>query len=376
MKQYKHFIVFCLFLALIASGCSSSAETNEDNQEESEQLIRITQEQFDSENIELGELTSHLFEDRVQCNGYIMAPPNGLAQVSTPISGIVESINCTLGDYVSKGEVLSLLSSNELMVIQQDFAETAARLKQITADYERSKTLFSEKIGSEKDFLAIESEYKAMSARYNALKIRLSSLRLDVAKIEDGVLYSVFPIIAPISGYISEINLVMGQYTEQQKSLIEIVDVNKLQLQISVFQDDIDKLKRGQSISFNTLGASSSIHTATLISIGKTINPDSKTVQCIAKITDEGVNTFINLSYIEASVIVNVTEAKSLPNEAILKSGNGNYVFLLDKIENDIYYLRKLKVNIGKVTDDFSEITDEGFKGQVLVKGVYNLQSE
>ena len=376
MKQYYSIIAVFMIIALIGTGCGNSPETNADSPGEANQLISITQDQVDSESIELGELTTQIFEESVNCNGYIMAPANGMAQISTPISGIVETINCKLGDFVKKGEVLCLLSSNELMVIQQDFAETSAILSRLKTDYERSKTLFNEKIGAEKDFLAIESEYKATTAKYNALKIRLESLRLNITKIEGGELYSAFPVVSPIKGYISDMNIVLGQFAEQQKNLIEIVDVNQLQLQISVFQDDIDKLKTGQNISFSSLGEHALHHYATLISIGKTVNLESKTILCIAKIKNSDGFNFINNSYVEASVTVNDSEAKALPNEAILKSDNDYYVFVVEKSENGVYYLQKVKVNIGRISKGFSEIINGEFDGKVLVKGVYNLQSE
>ena len=304
MKLYKSNLAFLLLLVLIPPGCSNTSVTNGDIESETEQLIRITQEQVISEEIELGEPTSHIFEESFTCNGYIMAPANGMAQISTPVSGIVEAVNCALGDYVNKGEVLCLLSSNDLMVIQQEFAETSAKLKQLKADYERSKTLFDEKIGAEKDFLAVESDYKAMTAKYNSLKIRLEMLSLDVTKIIEGKLYSSFPVVAPIMGYITNMNLLLGQFIEQQQSLVEIIDINQLQLQLSIFEDNIAKLRTGQNVQFNSVGETSSTHSATVTSIGKTINPESRTIMCIANISDEDGVRFINGAYIEASVIV------------------------------------------------------------------------
>jgi len=376
MKQYKYYFAILLLSGFIITGCSNSSETNGDTESETEQLIRITQEQVVSEGIELGEPTTRIFEESFTCNGYIMSPANGMAQISTPISGIVETVNCALGDYVNKGEVLCLLSGNDLMVIQQEFAETSAKLKQLKADYERSKILFDEKIGAEKDFLAVESNYKAMTAKYNSLKIRLALLRLDVTKISEGKLYSSFPVVAPIGGYITNMNLLIGQFIEQQQYLIEIIDINQLHLQLSVFEDNISKLRTDQSVQFNSVGEPVLIHSGTLISIGRTINPESRTIQCIAKINNEDGVRFIHRAYINASVIIDKSEARALPNEAIIKSDNDYYVFVIEISENEIYYIRKVKVAIGRVSDGFSEIISGEFPGKVLISGIYNLQSE
>ena len=373
MRRYDFIMAVYILMVLITIGCTKTSKTSENVPSETNHLLQITQKQFESDSMRTGEVTIRNFQDEVQCNGYITAPVNGMAQISTKISGIVETIHCSQGDYVKKGQILCMLSSNELIILQQDFAETSAILKRLKADYERSKALFNKKIGAEKDFIAIESEYKAMMAKYQSLKLRLELLKLNVSKIETGKLYSVISIIAPINGYITNLNIVLGQFIEPQKYLIEIINVNQLQLQLSVFENELNKLNIGQNIKFNSLGEPNSIHYATLSSVGKTINLESKTIQCIAKIKNE--HSFINNSYIEARIIVNQREARALPNEAILKSGKDYYVFIVEKSDNQIYYLRKVNVNIGSVSNGFSEIIVDGDLTKIVTRGVYNLQT-
>ena len=84
----------------------------------------------------------------------------------------------------------------------------------------------------------------------------------------------------------------------------------------------------------------------------------------------------INQSFIEALLSVNSSEAVALPSEALIKSGKDYYVLLLEKSDNDAYYLRRQKVNIGRTSKGFTEISDSIDLTKVLVKGVYNLSAE
>ena len=364
--------LFTLML-FIAAGCGNQSTTVPETEAESADMIEISIAQFEGDSMKTGEISIQKFEDEVICNGNITAPANGIAQISTPISGIVESISCSMGDYVQKGKILCMISSNELMVIQQEYAETAARLKQLKTEYERSKSLFDEKIGAEKDFIATESEYKVMLSKYQSLKLRLQLFKLNISKIEAGELYSLFPVISPINGYITSQNMVLGQFIEQQKSLVEIVDINQLQLQLSVFEKETGKLKTGQNILFKTMGEATAEHSAMLTSISKTIDPVSKTILCLARITDKkGVN-LVNRSYIEARITVNQKEANALPSEAILKSGKEYFVYVVEKSDKQVYVLRKQKVEIGKTSNGFTEIIGNPDFTKVLIKGVYNL---
>jgi cobalt-zinc-cadmium efflux system membrane fusion protein len=373
MKKYTRIIAFVTATVLIFSGCGGSSKPDEEANVESETLIQVTREQFSADSMVIGEVIRRNFEDEVTCNGLITAPANGIAQISTPVSGIIESIHCAMGDNVRKGQILAMISSNELMAIQQEFTESSAKLKRLKLDYERSKSLYDEKIGSEKDFISTESEYKSMLSKYNSLKLRLEILKLDISKIEAGNLYAEFPLISPISGHITSQNMVLGQFTEQQKSLVEIIDISQLQLQLSVFENDADKLKIGQTVRFNTLGNKSLCNFATIASISRTINPETKTILCIARIaSNEGIN-LINHSYVEARIALNKREANALPSEAILKSGKEYFVFVVEKSDNQSYSLQKMRVEIGAVSDGYTEITGNPSLTKVLVKGVYNL---
>lgn len=316
MRRYNLINAMFIVLLFITFGCADTSNPNEAVISETDHLIQITQKQFESDNMEIGEVTI------------------------------------------------------------QNFIETSAILKRLKADYERSRALFNEKIGAEKDLIAIESEYEAMMAKHQLLKLRLELLKLNVSKIEAGELYAAFPVIAPINGHITSLNIVLGQFIELHKNLIEIVDVNQLQLQLSVFENDIKKLKTGQRIEFNSMGETDSIHYAILFSTGKTINMESMTIQCIAKIENKDKVMFINHSYIEAAIIVNQRKANALPNDAILKSGQDNFVFVVEKSNNQGYYLRKVKVNIGSVSKGFSEIIDGESLTKVITNGVYNLHTD
>jgi cobalt-zinc-cadmium efflux system membrane fusion protein len=373
MKSCSSLMNISVALFIFLTGCGKSSKTIEEAKPETDNLVKITINQFKSDSMAIGTLSKQSFEDVVKCNGYISASSNGMAQISTPIAGIVESVNCSMGSYVKKGQMVCLVSGNDFMSLQQEFTETSARLKRLKSDYERSKSLFDEKIGAEKDFIATESEYKAMKARYLSLKLRLELLKLNIAKIEAGDLYASFSVYSPINGYITKQNLVLGQYIEQQKLLVEIIDVSQLQVQLSVFEKDIVKLKPGQTVNYKTTGEYSFNNKATLVSIGRAVNPDTKTVTCIGTISNGQLVNLINQSYIEAHIVVNSSEAKALPSEALLKSGKDYFVMLVEKSDNEAYYLRKQKVSIGRISKGYTELTGDTDFTKMLIKGVYNL---
>lgn len=375
MKSYNLFII-CFLMFFVFSRCGQGGKPVEGKTDENSRLLAISQNQFETNKMEIGEIITSTFSEEIKCTGYIKAPAGAMAQLSSPVAGTVETVNCLIGDFVKKGQVLCTLYNNDVIVLQQELVETSARLKRLKSDYERSKSLLTEKISAEKDFMAIESEYKAMNARYLSIKLRLQTLKLNIAKIEEGEPVVTFPVTAPLSGFITAQNVTLGQFVEQQKNIMEIVDVSQLHLQLSVYESALSRLKPGQDIYFRTTGEKDTVHRAVLTSVGKAIEPESRSIQCIAKIEKEVDPHFVNNAYVDASVVVNQVRAKALPNEAFMKSGPDYYVFAVSKVENQNYYLKKIKVRTGKTSGGLTEIIDDAPPGRIITRGAFNLKNE
>ncbi len=128
-----------------------SADTND---------IVITRDQFTASAMELGTPEATVFHEVISANGNVIASPDGNALVSVMISGRVKNPEVLPGDLVKKGQVLFLLESNEIINIQQEYAEIISQLKYTRLNYERVKALSEESITSKKEFFAAENDYK------------------------------------------------------------------------------------------------------------------------------------------------------------------------------------------------------------------------
>ncbi|HNV49378.1 MAG TPA: efflux RND transporter periplasmic adaptor subunit [Bacteroidales bacterium] len=367
----KKILIYTLPLLLLFScigkkeGGSEATETAEAN------IIKITSEQFKTSGMQLGELSLQTFIDEIACRGFLIAPTDGIAKISTPIAGTVEKVLVKTGDFVNQGQVVCNVSGTEFLDLQQQFAEASANYQKAKIDYERAIVLRAENIGAGKDFTALESTYKISLASYNALKVRIQALRINPSQIENGQMYTSFPVASPISGFITKIGAVIGQYVDMQNELAEVVNVNRLQLQLSVFETNLQKLKVGQKVRFNVCGRWEQSIDATLISVGKTINPDTRAIDCIAQIGDVDRSKLVNQSYAEAKIMVDNLETKALPANAVQKEEKEYFVFVLDKQEGDKYFLKKTKVEVGKINDSYIEILSGLPEGkQVVVNGI------
>lgn len=365
--------IIVLIISMLVISCKHKAEQKADNDSG---LIEISKEQFQSESMVIGTLEWQQFADKVHFTGTIIPSITGQAKISLPLPGVIDNIRCHPAQMVKKGSVLFEISGHWFIDLQKDYAESSAILSKLESDYKRAQELHKENIGTQKEYTAVKSSYYAENAKYKALEKQLNNMGLDVLKIEAGTFYSSFPIISPISGYVSNINASIGQYIEPQQSIAEIIDNNSFQLQLSVFEKDLQKIATKQKVEFYFNGNKTQKYDATLEAIGKTITPSSKSIQCYAKIENPNNINMVGNQFVEGEILTAVDSLWAVPETALLESGDNFYILLYQKEDNETYYLKKTKVNTGRKSDKYIELTGKLPSGKLLQSGIYNIVIE
>jgi cobalt-zinc-cadmium efflux system membrane fusion protein len=340
------------------------------------EFIEITKAQFESEKMEFAEPALSSFSELVHFTGTIIPSVNGKAQISLPTQGVITRIYCKPGQLINKGTVLFEVAGNDFIDLQREYAESSAMFQRLKSEYDRLKELNAENIGTKKELILAESSYNAEKARLNALKLKLQYIGLDINKIEEGMFFSSFQMRAPISGHITSINTNIGQYVESQQTIAEITDSESFQLKLSVFEKDINKVKPGQNAGFYLSGNKAVKFNAKLISVGKLINTDTKSVDCFAELQNFETEQLVSNQFVEGDVVVASDSVLSVPEAAVLKSENDMFVLTFEKENNEIIFLSKTKINAGRLNDGKIELTDYSGSKKILVKGAYNLRIE
>ncbi len=352
--------------ALLA--CGNRHETSEPEAG----FIEITRQQFITDSMQLGEIETRIFENVVKCSGYIIPLPNGAAMVNAPIGGLVKNVRCSNGQFVDKNQVILEIGGMEIIDLQREFAEVAGVLPRLKSEYKRVKTLYDEKVSSEKDFILAESEYKVALAKYNGLKLKIEATGLSAAKIENGDFYTSYFLTSPVDGYISDLQANIGATVDTKNELIRIVNPYMLQVKLSVFPNDIAGIKKGQSVRIKTGGSDNTL-SARLNSVGAVIDEETKSLYCYASIINNEDGNMVANEFVESEIITSADSVNALPEEAIIKTESGNFILILSKQDGDRYYFTSRKVNTGRERKGFYEITDNKTDGLILTRGSYNI---
>ncbi len=360
--------------------CGNSEKRNDSAVEESSNAnqIIITKQQFEGEKMQLGKLENQVFNETVKTSGMIDVPPHNKASVSSFVGGFITRTPLLIGDKVKKGQLLVTLENPEFVEIQQQYLEIAEQLNYLKSEFKRQQTLYNEKITSEKNFLKSESTYKSSLAQYNGLRKKLTMMNINPSTVEQGQVTSTINLYSPINGFVTKVNISNGVFVSPSDVILEIVDTDHIHIELSVFEKDILKIKKGQKILFKIPEASSEIFEAEVHLVGTTIDETNRTVKVHAHIINEDQTNFIVGMFVEANIITDNINNLALPIDAILEINDDYFVLVLDKKLNDSYYFEKIKIELGKQTETYASVLNSAglTDKDILIKGGYMLLSE
>ncbi|MGK0413591.1 MAG: cobalt-zinc-cadmium efflux system membrane fusion protein [Polaribacter sp.] len=367
--------LYILLFATLFFACGNKEQTTASTTEVSEKStkIEITKQQFESENMQFGQLTEQSFNTVVKANGMIDVPPENRASVSTFIGGYVSEIPLLVGNKVKKGQFVASLTNTDIVEIQQQYLEVSAQLDYFKNEYTRQKTLFEEKITSQKNYLKAESTYKSSLASYNGLRQKLQMMSINPKDVEQGKISSSINLYAPINGYVTKVNVSNGSFVSSSSELLEIVNTDHIHLELNVFEKDILNIKKEQEILFRVPEASDQSYEAEVHLVGTSINND-RTIKVHGHLKDESVR-FITGMFVEADIITQSNKAISLPKSAIIKTDENFFVFALDNFENETYYLDKIKLETGLENEKFTEVLNAAQlkDKKIITSGIFML---
>ena len=235
----KRVLTLLLITVFVLVGCSESQETDADKEEAYTPVEVETLKPMDlyTENL----MTAKVFADKDVFVIPLMA-------------GKVEKINVKVGDRVEKDEVLFVMDKDDIQ----------KQVNQAYTAYEAAKAGFdvnAAQIQSAKDNLdRIEKLYQegaVPETQYEQAKLAASDESLEAAKMgleQARVAYSNAASMlenaelkAPISGVVSSVNIVEGEYASSSNPPITIVDSDSVTIEFGIAASLVNKVKMGDA---------------------------------------------------------------------------------------------------------------------------------
>jgi len=201
--------------------------------------------------------------------------PEVEVKVSPDISGEITELTVKEGDTVKKGQLLARIYA-DIYSIQRDQASIGvnqskaqaanskaalealdAQLEQAQRNFDMQKKLFEEKVISKSEYNTAESAFKTAKANYNAGVQAIKSAGAGVQSAEASLSRANkdlgrTTIVAPMDGVVSLLNVKKGEKVAGNSfnvgtEILRIANMDKIEVRVDVGENDIPKVKLGDS---------------------------------------------------------------------------------------------------------------------------------
>jgi cobalt-zinc-cadmium efflux system membrane fusion protein len=236
-------------------------------------VLRLSTQQVEQAGIDSGKTDHHDMEGLLACTGIMEAEPENIADVTTPLGGLVKSCTLHSGDYVSAGQTIAVLEHPDYIKIRQDYLETKSQWEFYKEDFKRQGELTVENASSIKTMQQAQASFKATEVRLFALRGQLKLLGIDADSLTIENMSSTVNISAPISGNITDMKINLGKFVGPDQMACRIVNKNNLCLRLFISEKDVRWIKRGQEVSFSLTGEPRLSYSARVMSISPVMEP-------------------------------------------------------------------------------------------------------
>lgn len=312
--------------AMVLIGCNSKVEEQASDADSLDlNTITLSSTQFEASKIVLGKIERRKVATQITVNGKLDVPPQNMVIVSAPMGGFVKSTHLLQGMKVHKGESLAVLENMDYIQMQQDYLDNVSKLEFLQAEYNRQQELAKENVNALKSLQQAQSQFESVRATVKGLEAKLAMINISPASVGNGAIRSTIVLPSPINGFVTTINVSVGQYVTPTEVMFKLVNLEHIHAELQVYEKDINKIAVGQKVTFK-LPADSTVHTASVHLVGKEISPE-RTVRIHCHLDKEDMSLLPGM-FVTANIETMSQDSDVVPVTAISNFEGKNFIFV------------------------------------------------
>ena len=306
--------------------------------------------------VSVATLKDTMFNHYLDIQGSVETKENILIQPEMP--GTLVALNVKAGQRVSKGQLLARVDDGGS---SQQVASLETQYQLAKTTFERQKNLWSQKIGSEIQYLQAQTQMLSLQRSVAQAKAMLSKTEIR----------------APFSGTIDEVFVERGQVVSAgPQGLMRIVNLNNMYVSTSIPESYIGKLKVGTQVDV-FLTSLNKNYKGKVRQIGNFINPNNRSFGIEVSIPNP--ENLLRPNQVAKLKVIDYTVKNAIvvPSNVIQEDGKGNqFVFVATNSDGKTATAKKAMVTIGKSSDNVTEILSGLSANDIIVIEGVNTISE
>lgn len=380
MKSQSH--ILCLAISLMAVawvGCGhkplpqDQPETAAEVAAAASDVVSLEAAQVTRLGITTTQASRQVISGKVLANGILDVPPQNLVSISAPFGGFLQSTPLLQGSRVNRGQQIALLQDPEFVTMQQQYLEDRSQYAYLASEYERQTILANENVNARKTLERAKADFESMKARLAGERAKLEMLNIDMKRLDNGEIIKTAPIFAPITGFVTQVNVNIGSHVRPEDILFKIADTGHLHAELTVYEQDLPMLGIGQKVR---LRISNETHwrNGTIHLLGREVGAD-RSVKVHVHLDEEDTE-LVPGTFLTAEIATGSAATMALPNAAIVQFEGKNNIFIEEESDAQHHQYRMMNLEIGRSDSGFTEVIlppSFDLATRIVLHGSYNL---
>lgn len=361
----KRFILVAALTVITFVGFSflsqSKAETSESENQEEEidfQNIPLSEKQVKAVDLKMGEAQEREMDAMLHVNGSLVLRAQDMGNVSSLMGGIVKNVYVKEGQMVSRGQVVATIENTDVVTLQREYYTAYKESEMARLELDRQKTLASAGAGIKKTLQMSEKNYKVAQANLLGTGRQLQQMGISTKEVATGKFTTVFPLRAPISGTVSDMQASLGSYADMQTPLMKIRNNHAVECDLNVFEKDIAKVKVGDQVLVSLTNQPGVNVSGRVYGMNQYLNKGTKSVAVHVKLdAKRGAKLFEGM-YVSGQIATGRQLCMTLPDKAIVSADGKQYVFALNQqhSKGGTYSFSRHEVTTGVSNNGYTEV--------------------
>lgn len=361
----KRFILVAALTVITFVGFSflsqSKAETSESENQEEEidfQNIPLSEKQVKAVDLKMGEAQEREMDAMLHVNGSLVLRAQDMGNVSSLMGGIVKNVYVKEGQMVSRGQVVATIENTDVVTLQREYYTAYKESEMARLELDRQKTLASAGAGIKKTLQMSEKNYKVAQANLLGAGRQLQQMGISTKQVAKGKFTTVFPLRAPISGTVSDMQASLGSYADMQTPLMKIRNNHAVECDLNVFEKDIAKVKVGDQVLVSLTNQPGVNVSGRVYGMNQYLNKGTKSVAVHVKLdAKRGAKLFEGM-YVSGQIATGRQLCMTLPDKAIVSADGKQYVFALNQqhSKGGTYSFSRHEVTTGVSNNGYTEV--------------------
>lgn len=365
----KNYILLLTPLLFLVNSCKEKPKTTIDEAVNlNKNKIKVETESL--KYIETQVINKNQYEESLTVVGEVSFDEDHVVRIYPIVSGSIEKIYFSLGDYIKKGQLIATILSTDITEYQRDFNISKSNLDIALKNYDRMQKLFKTNFASEKDLQIAENEYKNAKSEYTSKKQILELYGGSSEKTD-----AIFNIYSPISGYLVERSVNEGTQirTDNNTNIFTISDLKSVWIWANVYESDIAKIQLNDQVVATTISYPDIEFNGKIQKINNVLEPESRVIKIRTEIPNDKELLKPEMFATVKIKSQNKINTLAIPTSAIFIENNQSYVIKCVS-ENEF---EKIKITTGKILSDFTEIIEGVSENdKIVTKGALLIANE